>query len=138
MVPRASAGVVHRCWTGLRASLIFRGRVKCLGLDEIRPNQRGPREPVTDYHQGGQLALGIDWAGVSGTSAATSKPLPHEVPTPAPKAPNQNPVQYLLHCLDKGVPLEGPVSLPISRIGQEIVDAAVKSAKLKRAVKLAA
>jgi glucose-fructose oxidoreductase len=46
-------------------------------------------------------------------------------------------VQYLLHCLDKGVPLEGPVSLPISRIGQEIVDAAVKSAKLKRAVKLA-
>jgi hypothetical protein len=36
------------------------------------------------------------------------------------------------------VPLEGPVSLPISRIGQEIVDAAVKSAKLKRAVRLSA
>ena len=30
------------------------------------------------------------------------------------------------------------LSLPLSRIGQEIVDAAVKSAKLKRAVKLAA
>jgi hypothetical protein len=29
------------------------------------------------------------------------------------------------------------VSLPISRIGQEIVDAAVKSAQLKKAVKLA-
>ena len=58
------------------------------------------------------------------------------MPAPAPKAPNQNPVQYLLHCLDKGVPLEGPVSLPISRIGQEIVDAAVKSARLKKAVKL--
>jgi hypothetical protein len=28
------------------------------------------------------------------------------------------------------------VSLPISRIGQEIVDAAVRSAKLKKAVKL--
>jgi len=61
---------------------------------------------------------------------------PHRVAAPAPKAPNQNPVQYLLHCLDKGVPLEGPVSLKISRIGQEIVDAAVKSAQTKKAVKL--
>lgn len=62
---------------------------------------------------------------------------PHPVAAPAPKAPNQNPVQYLLHCLDHGKPLEGPVSLPISRIGQEIVDAAVKSAKSKKTVKLA-
>jgi predicted dehydrogenase len=61
---------------------------------------------------------------------------PHRVAAPAPKAPNQNPVQYLVHCLDKGVPLEGPVSLKISRIGQEIVDAAVKSAQTKKAVKL--
>ena len=30
-----------------------------------------------------------------------------------------------------------PLSLTLSRLGQEIVDAAVKSAKLKRAVKLA-
>jgi glucose-fructose oxidoreductase len=45
-------------------------------------------------------------------------------------------VQYLVDCLDAGKPLEGPVSLKISRIGQEIVDAAVRSAKLKRAVKL--
>jgi hypothetical protein len=46
-------------------------------------------------------------------------------------------VQYLLSCLDKGVPLEGPVSLPISRIGQEIVDAAVRSAERGRTVALA-
>ncbi len=72
------------------------------------------------------------------TVQTRKKTVPHQLPAPAPKAPNQNPVQYLLHCLSKGVPLEGPVSLPISRIGQEIVDAAVKSAKLKRAVKLAA
>ena len=45
-------------------------------------------------------------------------------------------MQYLLHCLDAGKPLEGPVSIRISRIGQEIVDAAVRSAKLKRTVKL--
>jgi glucose-fructose oxidoreductase len=65
------------------------------------------------------------------------KPVPHRIAAPAPKAPNQNPVQYLLDRLDKGAPLEGPVSLKISRIGQEIVDAAVKSAKLKRSVRLA-
>ena len=70
------------------------------------------------------------------TVQTRKKTVPHQIPAPAPKAPNQNPVQDLLHCLDKGVPLEGPVSLPISRIGQEIVDAAVKSAKLKKAVKL--
>ena len=71
------------------------------------------------------------------TVQTRKKKEPHLVPAAATKAPNQNPVQYLLHCLDKGVPLEGPVSPKISRIGQEIVDAAVKSAKLKRTVKLA-
>lgn len=72
------------------------------------------------------------------TVQTRKRPQPHQLAAPAPKAPHQNPVQYLLHCLDTGKPLEGPVSLPISRIGQEIVDAAVRSAKLKRAVKLAA
>ena len=64
------------------------------------------------------------------------KPTPHTVTAPNPKVPHQNPVQYLLHCLDHGKPLEGPVSIRISRIGQEIVDAAVRSAKLKKAVAL--
>jgi glucose-fructose oxidoreductase len=64
------------------------------------------------------------------------KPQPHRVAAPAPKPPHQNPVQYLIHCLEKGIPLEGPVSLEISRIGQEIVDAAVQSAKKKRSVRL--
>jgi predicted dehydrogenase len=62
---------------------------------------------------------------------------PHRIDAVEPKAPNQNPVQYLVHCLEAGVPLEGPVSPAISRLGQEIVDAAVKSAKLKKSVKLA-
>ena len=72
------------------------------------------------------------------TVQTRKRPLPHQITAPATKAPHQNPVQYLLHCLDAGKPLEGPVSLRISRIGQEIVDAAVRSAKLKRAVKPAA
>jgi hypothetical protein len=61
----------------------------------------------------------------------------YDVPAPATKPPHQNPVQYLIHCLAKELPLEGPVSLPISRTGQEIVDAAVRSARLKKTVKLA-
>lgn len=65
------------------------------------------------------------------------RPVAHALVAPAPKPPHQNPVQYLLHCLEHDKPLEGPVSLPISRLGQEIVDAAVKSARLKRAVMLA-
>ena len=64
-------------------------------------------------------------------------PKPRKISVAPLKAPFQNPVQYLLHCLDRGVPLEGPVSLRISRIGQEIVDAAVRSAASKRTVKLA-
>lgn len=64
------------------------------------------------------------------------RPKPYAVPAPQPKAPHRNPVEYLLHCLDHGEALQGPVSLPISRIGQEIVDAAVRSAATGRTVKL--
>ena len=70
------------------------------------------------------------------TVQTRKKPVAHQIPAPAQKPPNQNPVQYLVHCLVQDKPLEGPVSLHISRIGQEIVDAAMQSAKFKRAVKL--
>ena len=65
------------------------------------------------------------------------RPKPHILAAPKPRAPHRNPVEYLIDCLDQGRPLEGPVSLPISRIGQEIVDAAVRSARLGKTVKLA-
>ena len=61
---------------------------------------------------------------------------PHRLVAPALKAPFQNPVQYLLHCLNTHKPLSGPVSLPTSRLGQEIVDAAIRSARLKRTIQL--
>lgn len=70
------------------------------------------------------------------TLQTRKKPEPHRVDAPATKPPHQNPVQYLIHCLEKEVPLEGPVSLKISRTGQEIVDAAVRSAKSKRTIRL--
>jgi glucose-fructose oxidoreductase len=64
------------------------------------------------------------------------RPRPHPIAAPATRAPNRNPVEYLIHCLEKKQPLSGPVSLPVSRIGQEIVDAAVKSAATARTVPL--
>jgi glucose-fructose oxidoreductase len=64
-------------------------------------------------------------------------PKPRAIAAPAAKAPHANPVQYLLHCLGRGEPLQGPVSLAVSRIGQEIVDAAVRSARTGRTVRLA-
>jgi glucose-fructose oxidoreductase len=64
------------------------------------------------------------------------KPKPHTVAAPPPKPPHQNPVQYLVHSLTTGRPPEGPVSLPISRIGQEIVDAAVRSSQIRKTVAL--
>lgn len=70
------------------------------------------------------------------TVQTRSKPKPNRVAAPATRAPHQNPVQYLLHCLEQKKPPAGPVSLPISRIGQEIVDAAVRSAKSKRTIML--
>src|SRR5688572_21117456 len=95
-----------------------------------------------------QPRCGFIIAGTDGTIASydyddhvmaqtRKQPRPHRIAAPPPKAPHVNPVQYLIHSLETGKALEGPVSLPISRIGQEIVDAAVKSARLKRAVKLA-
>jgi glucose-fructose oxidoreductase len=52
------------------------------------------------------------------------------------KAPFENPIQYLLHVLDGGEFERGPLHPEISRIGQQIVDSAVLSAREKRTVPL--
>jgi glucose-fructose oxidoreductase len=75
-------------------------------------------------------------ASNSAPRASRARCAAHAVAAPEPKAPHRNPVEYLLHCLDHGKPLEGPVSLQIIRIGQEIVDAAVRSAATGRTVRL--
>lgn len=51
-------------------------------------------------------------------------------------APFQNPVQYLIDCLEQDRPIEGPLSPEISRIGQQIVDTAFQSAIEKRTLPL--
>jgi predicted dehydrogenase len=50
------------------------------------------------------------------------------------ESPHQNPVQYVIDCLETGAPVEGPLSPEISRLGQQIIDAAQESAREKRTV----
>jgi len=52
------------------------------------------------------------------------------------RPPFQNPVQYVLHCIETGEAIAGPLSLEISRVGQQIVDSAVLSAIERRTVAL--
>ena len=59
-----------------------------------------------------------------------------DVPVDAPAAPLQDPIQYFVHCIREGRPIEGPLSPKISRIGQQIVDSSVLSARLGKTVKL--
>jgi glucose-fructose oxidoreductase len=59
-----------------------------------------------------------------------------DIPVDALEPPFQNPVQYVIHCLEAGTPIEGPLSPAICRIGQQIVDSAMLSAQEKRTVPL--
>jgi glucose-fructose oxidoreductase len=60
----------------------------------------------------------------------------YDLPVDVPLAPYRNPVEYFLDCLETGRPVEGPLSPEISRIGQQIVDTALASARAKRALPL--
>jgi glucose-fructose oxidoreductase len=64
------------------------------------------------------------------------RPGAYEIPVDQLKPPHQNPIQYLIHCLETGEVVTGPLAPALSRIGQQIVDTAVISAREKRAVKL--
>jgi predicted dehydrogenase len=50
--------------------------------------------------------------------------------------PFQNPIQYFIHCIETGEPVSGPLSPEMCRVGQQIVDSAVLSAREKRTVAL--
>lgn len=64
------------------------------------------------------------------------RPAGEDVKVDVLRAPRTDPIQYFAHCIRTGEPLEGPLSPAISRIGQQIVDSAVLSARLKRTVRL--
>ncbi len=63
-------------------------------------------------------------------------PVAHDLPVVQLEPPFQNPIQYLLHILETGAPVEGPLSPALSRVGQQIVDSAVLSARENRTVSL--
>lgn len=65
-----------------------------------------------------------------------ARPEGYAVPVDAPAAPNRNPIEHFLHHLETGAPLIGPLTLEISRIGQQIVDTAFQSAEQKRTLPL--
>ena len=58
------------------------------------------------------------------------------VDAPAFPPPRSNPVNYLIDCLENEREIEGPLSVGISRVGQQIVDTAFESAKQKRVLPL--
>ena len=66
-----------------------------------------------------------------------ARPEGYDQPVDTLAAPNRNPIEFVLDCLERGKPITGPLSLEISRIGQQIVDTAFQSAKALRALPLA-
>jgi predicted dehydrogenase len=61
-------------------------------------------------------------------------PQGEEVPVDPLQAPCCDPVTYVLDCIENDRNIEGPLSPATCRIGQRIVDAAVRSSKEKRSV----
>ncbi len=59
-----------------------------------------------------------------------------DVPVDELVAPNRNPIEHLIHHLETGEPMIGPLTVEISRIGQQIVDTAYRSATEKRTLPL--
>lgn len=65
-----------------------------------------------------------------------ANPAGERVAAPPPPFPWNNPVAYVLDCLGSGRDIEGPLGVALSRLGQEIVDAAIESARTGRKVVL--
>ncbi len=59
-----------------------------------------------------------------------------DLPVDTAEAPMQNPIQYMIHCLETGTPVDGPLSPEVCRIAQQIVESAMLSAAEKRTVAL--
>lgn len=65
-----------------------------------------------------------------------AEPVGSEMPVDVLKAPERNPIEYVIDRIQSGKPIEGPLSPEIARIGQLIVESAVLSASTKRTVRL--
>ncbi|MDZ4849865.1 MAG: Gfo/Idh/MocA family oxidoreductase [Pirellulaceae bacterium] len=115
-----------------------------VGLSKIETRWGTFTDPWTTQTQ---PKCGFEFIGTDGTLSSydyeqtvaiqtRARSVKHEVPVDNIEPPFQNPVQYFIHCLETETPITGPLSIEISRIGQQIVDTAVLSANEKRTVKL--
>lgn len=64
------------------------------------------------------------------------QPETHEIPVDTLQPGWRNPIEHLIHHLETGCPLHGPLDPALCRIGQQIIDSAMLSAKEKRTVTL--
>ncbi|MAG56584.1 MAG: glucose-fructose oxidoreductase [Planctomycetes bacterium] len=58
------------------------------------------------------------------------------LPAVVPEPPHQDPIQYLVECIRTGARVAGPLSPVVARVGQQIVDSALLSARERRTVAL--
>jgi glucose-fructose oxidoreductase len=65
-----------------------------------------------------------------------ANPAGEVLPVDVLKPPHQNPIQYMIDRIVSDRPVEGPLSPAICRIGQQIVDSAVLSARERRTIAL--
>jgi predicted dehydrogenase len=63
-------------------------------------------------------------------------PAGESIPVDTIVSPFSQPIEYVVHCIKNDLPIEGPLSPEVCRIGQQIVDSAVLSAREKRTVTL--
>jgi glucose-fructose oxidoreductase len=64
------------------------------------------------------------------------RPEGYDLPVDALEAPRRNPIEYLIHCLETGEAVTGPLDPGLCRTAQRIVDSAMLSAREKRTVAL--
>jgi predicted dehydrogenase len=63
-------------------------------------------------------------------------PAGQEIPVDVLQPPHRNPIEHLIHHLETGEPLLGPLTAEMSRTGQRIVETAIISAREKRTMRL--
>lgn len=114
------------------------------GLSKFESRWGTFSDPWTDQPQ---PKCGFEIVGSEGTLASydyestirlqtRERPQGFIVDAPQLSSPQRNPIEYFLACLTSGQPVEGPLSVETSRIGQQVVDTALRSAQEKRTLPL--
>jgi glucose-fructose oxidoreductase len=67
-----------------------------------------------------------------------ARPTIENIPVDVLKAPFRGPVEYVLHCKEKSLAIEGPLDPALCRTAQRIVDTAALSAREGRTLALLA